>query len=44
MVTEEVRLPVIEDAEELAQTKNDVRAAVRSGTKPLYAYDEYDVF
>lgn len=44
VVPEEVRRPVLEEAEELAGTENEVRAAVREGVAPLDAYDEYGVF
>lgn len=44
VVPEAVRLSVLEEAEELAQTENEVRDAVRAGMTPLDAYDEYGVF
>jgi regulator of RNase E activity RraA len=44
VVPEEVRLSVLEEAEELAATEDEVRAAVRGGMAPLDAYDEYGVF
>ncbi|MFC7020792.1 MULTISPECIES: RraA family protein [Haloarcula] len=44
VVPGEARQSVLEEAEELAATENDVRDAVRSGMAPLDAYDEYGVF
>lgn len=44
VVPESVRLSVLEEAEDLAATENEVRDAVRAGTPPLDAYDEYGVF
>ncbi|MFC6862855.1 hypothetical protein ACFQGE_05200 [Halomicroarcula sp. GCM10025817] len=44
VVPEKVRLSVLEEAEELAATENEVRDAVRDGMAPLAAYDEYGVF
>ncbi|MFA9518365.1 RraA family protein [Halopenitus sp. H-Gu1] len=44
VVPKEIRLAVLEEAEELAETEDEVREAVRSGTAPLDAYDEYGVF
>lgn len=44
VVPEAIRASVLEEAEELADTENEVREAVRSGTAPLDAYDEYGVF
>ncbi len=35
---------VLREAEELAETENHVRKAVRKGGDPLEAYDEYGVF
>ncbi|MBX0297275.1 RraA family protein [Haloarcula nitratireducens] len=44
VVPESVRVSVLEDAEDLADTENEVREAVRDGTAPIDAYDEYGVF
>lgn len=44
VVPEEVAQDVLQEAEELTDTENHVRDAVREGTHPLEAYDEYGVF
>jgi regulator of RNase E activity RraA len=44
VVPEDIRLSVLEAAEELAETESEVRDAVREGMAPLDAYDEYGVF
>lgn len=44
VVPAEHRLSVLEEAEELAETENEVRDAVRNGMAPLDAYDKYGVF
>ncbi|WP_254271314.1 RraA family protein [Haloarcula marina] len=44
VVPEAIRVSVLEAAEELAETENEVRDAVRAGRAPLDAYDEYGVF
>lgn len=43
-VPNEVAADVLREAEELADTENHVREAVREGVDPLEAYDEYGVF
>jgi regulator of RNase E activity RraA len=44
VVPEEVAEDVLREAEELANTENHVRQAVREGVDPLDAYEEYGVF
>lgn len=44
VVPAEHRVSVLEEAEELAATENEVRDAVRDGMAPLDAYDKYGVF
>lgn len=44
IVPEEIKREVLAEAEELAATENHVRDAVREGTHPLEAYEEYGVF
>lgn len=44
VVPEDIALPVLEEAEDLADTEDDVRAAVRDGRDPVDAYEEFGVF
>jgi len=44
VVPEEIAVDVLEEAEELANTENHVRADVREGGDPVAAYEEYGVF
>lgn len=44
VVPEDVAVEVLEEAENLADTENHVREAVRAGGDPVEAYEEYGVF
>jgi regulator of RNase E activity RraA len=44
VVPEEIAVDVLEEAEALADTENNVRATVREGGDPVAAYDQYGVF
>jgi regulator of RNase E activity RraA len=43
-VPKDVRVEVLEHAEDTVDTEDDVRAAIRDGADPLEAYDEYGEF
>jgi len=44
VVPESIAVEILREAEELADTENDVRAAVRDGVHPVDAYEEHGVF
>lgn len=43
-VPQEIAVDVLHDVEELAETEDAIREAVRGGATPLEAYEEYGVF
>jgi 4-hydroxy-4-methyl-2-oxoglutarate aldolase len=44
VVPAEITNSVLEEAEALTSTENEIRAAVREGARPLEAYDRYGAF
>lgn len=43
-IPEDIAVDVLEDAEDIVSTENEIREAVRGGSDPLEAYDIYGKF